>query len=122
MAKQCLVVDDVEVSRYATTLIFEDLGFEVKEAFDTASCLSELKNIRPDVILVDWHLRKESGLDLIGKIRQMSGFQMVPVLVISGIEKEESLAEMTKAGAAGFIAKPATVDSIKTALKRLQIL
>jgi CheY-like chemotaxis protein len=122
MTKQCVLVDDVEVSRYATALIFEDLGFEVSEADGAQSCLEVLKTVHPDIILIDLHLRKESGLDLINKIKVSTNYTTVPVLVYSGVEKEANQEDIIKAGAIGFLPKPATKEQVLTVLKAHHII
>ena len=117
-----MIVDDVEVSRYATAMIFEDFGFNVVEAEDGPGCIESLTKNDPNVILIDWHLRKESGLDLIARIRQTPNGRHVPILVYSGIEKGNMHIAVNQAGAVGYIAKPATREQVETALRQLNLL
>lgn len=122
MSKTCLVVDDVEVSRYASQMVLEDLGFEVLEAADGEECLAAVQEHYPDVILMDWHLRKASGLELIAKLRQLPGAGQIPVIVFSGVETENAEASAKAAGANGFIRKPTSKDKLEGELKRLGLI
>lgn len=119
MSKKCLVVDDVDVSRYASRMILEKLGFEVLDAVDASGCLDMVMKSRLDVILLDWHLRKESGLDLIAKIRAAPGHDRTPVIVFSGVEDQGADIVASQAGANAFIRKPTTKDKIETELRKL---
>lgn len=122
MAKTCLVVDDVEVSRYASQVVLEDLGFTVVEAGDGDECLQMVQSRHPDVILMDWHLRKQSGLELIAQLRLLPGAAQIPVIVFSGVEAENAEASAKAAGANGFIRKPTSKEKLQGELTRLGLL
>lgn len=117
--KRCLIIDDVEVSRYALALFLEDLGLEAQEAESAVEAMGKLKKGRVDVIFLDWHLRRESGLDFINDLKIAS--DNCPIIVISGVEGQEKAAEARAAGAHAFIEKPATRQKIENALKEARI-
>lgn len=122
MSKTCLVVDDVEVSRYASQMVLEDMGFTVLEASDGEECLRIVQGHHLDVILMDWHLRKQSGLELIAQLRLLPGASHVPVIVFSGVESENAEANAKAAGANGFIRKPTSKEKLQSELTRLGLL
>ncbi len=117
--KKCLIVDDVEVSRFAGRLFLEELGFEVIEAEDAKSAQALLSNSL-DVVLLDWHLRKESGLDFLRDLRKT--YVSLPVIMFSGVEGSENASEAHSAGANGFITKPTTKEKIESEFKKAGIL
>ncbi|MCB9987760.1 MAG: response regulator [Rhodospirillales bacterium] len=116
--KKCLVVDDVEVSRYTNQMFLEEMGFDVVEAYDRASCLNAISG-DINVIILDWHLKRESGLDLLEEIRHSTSGKNIPVIIISGVEGMEKADEAIKAGANSFMAKPTTKEKLETELKKL---
>lgn len=122
MSKTCLVVDDVEVSRYASQIILEDLGFIVLEAADGEECLKLIESRHPDVILMDWHLRKQSGLELIAQLRLIPGAAKTPVIVFSGVENENAESNAKAAGANGFIRKPTSKEKLQGELQRIGLI
>ena len=118
---KCLIVDDVTVTRFAASSFLEELGVGVVEAADGDSALTALEDNDIDVILLDWHLKKKSGIELLQVIRAKYGTTL-KVIVFSGVEGEEKAGEAKAAGADGFIAKPTTKAKIETELKNAGVL
>ncbi len=119
--KTCLIVDDVEVSRYVGHTFIEALGFNVIESFGKESCLNALKGNNIDVVLLDWHLKKENGLELIPLLRQAKG-ENLPIIVFSGVENEKNRQDALKAGANAFLEKPTEKEKIEAAFKMVGVL
>ena len=115
--KKCLIIDDVEVSRYAAALFLEDMGFSVTEAGDEAGALDLLGRETFNVILLDWHLRKRDSLELLATI--VKNYRSTPVIMISGVEDGSKAEEARKLGAVGFIQKPTTKDKLHTEMTKL---
>ncbi len=122
MQKKCLVVDDVIVSRYVSRSILEALDLEVMEAETSEAGFSLAQNTEFDVIFIDWHLRRESGLDLIQKIRKLPGYSTTPIITCTGVENEDGSGEAIKAGASGYILKPTTREKFIEELKKLGVI
>ncbi len=115
--KKCLIIDDVEVSRYACRIFLEQMDFELAGVATEDEALRALSAGGFDVILLDWHLRKANGLELIGKIREQGTSKNTPIIIISGVEGQDKAPEAHKAGAVAFVAKPVDEEKLKTALK-----
>lgn len=117
--KTCLIIDDVEVSRYAIKLFAEELGLACREANDAASARSSASSGHTDVIFLDWHLRKQSGLELIKELKNATN---APVVVVSGVEGLEKTSEAKAAGADLFLQKPTSREKVEQALKTLRLI
>ena len=122
MSKTCLIIDDVDVSRYVARQHMAQLGFSALEAIEPKAAWEELSRAHVDVILLDWHLRRENGLEFIEKVRSHTNTRNVPVIVVSGVEQGNKLEEIKSAGAQGYIAKPVTLESLTAELQRLKLL
>ncbi|MCB1562381.1 MAG: response regulator [Alphaproteobacteria bacterium] len=116
--KTCLVVDDVAVTRFSARSFLDELGLSVVEAEDEKSALASLEESPVDVVLLDWHLKKKSGLELLEIIREKHGHGL-KVVVFSGVENEGRVEEAKRAGADGFITKPTTREKIESEFKRI---
>ena len=60
----CFVIDDSEIIRKYTRLIFESLDFRVSEAEGPIAAMERLRSDAPDFILVDWRMPGGSSLEL----------------------------------------------------------
>jgi CheY-like chemotaxis protein len=116
---KCLIVDDVAVSRYASRKAMEKMSYEVIEAESIEGCLDAITKNRVDIVLLDWHLRRESGVSIINKIKQSPGNEKVAVIVCTGVEGQASIDDVRKMGADGFILKPITPDNIQAEVTRV---
>ncbi len=117
----CLVVDDVTVTRFAARTFLESIGVNVIEVEDGASAIAALNAGGVDVVLLDWHLKKKSGLELLGVIREKFG-DNIKVIMFSGVESADKVDEARKAGANGFISKPTTKEKIEAEFKSIGII
>lgn len=117
----CLIVDDVTVTRFAAQSFLEELGVDSTEAEDGDAALAALEAGGVDVVLLDWHLKKKSGLELLGAIREKYG-KSLKVIVFSGVEGGDKANEAKAAGADGFISKPTTKEKLEAEFKNVGVL
>lgn len=64
MAKKIMVVDDEESLIELVTAILEQEGYEVVSAMNGEECLEKLKNVKPNLILIDMMMPRMSGREL----------------------------------------------------------
>ena len=117
----CLVIDDVAVTRFSAMSLIEDLGLETSDASDGDSALVALDKGNIDVILLDWHLKKKCGIELLQVIRSKYK-DSLKVIVFSGVEGDDKAREALGSGADGFILKPTTKDKLELEFKKVGIL
>lgn len=117
MGKVLLVDDDAAVS-LALTALLEDMGWDVCAVENAALALATLREFAPDAILLDVDLPDASGMELLRQIRDAGAF--VPVIMISGVETPERVAEALRSGAQRFVQKPFTSDVLAEALREAQ--
>ena len=77
---RALVVDDDAALRMLCRVNLELEGFAVREAATVAEAEAALAAERPDVVLLDVHLRGEQTLDLLARIRADG----IPVALVTG--------------------------------------
>jgi CheY-like chemotaxis protein len=112
-----LLIDDDELIRVALRVALERAGHQVEEAEDGPTGVARYAELRPDVVVTDIVMPRQSGIDIIAQIRAMS--PAVPVVVISGGDDaghRSLLAAAERKGASRVLAKPfrpqALVDAI----------
>ena len=77
--KQILVVEDEKPIRDMIAFGLRRAGFEVFEAEDATAARGAIADRRPDLMLVDWMLPDQSGLDLTRAIRRNKETEDLPV-------------------------------------------
>ncbi len=117
-AQKILVVDDEDYVRQMIQLKLEEEGFDVDTAHDEASCLSKVKEFKPDLILMDVMLEDLSGLDTVEIMKKDPETKSIPVLVLTGRSFEEDRKEAMAVGAVGFITKPILPTRLIQQIKR----
>ena len=120
-APRVLVVED---HRYLGGLLRDVLpqgGFEVSLVTDTSGLEGALKTFEPDVILADFRLRGEDGLDLCRKVRGNPLSGDVPVILHTAIDPRNlRLQEALTLPGVTLLLKPADFQTM-VALLREQI-
>ncbi len=61
---------------------------------------------RPDLIMLDFKMPGESGFEVLRRIRQTPGFELVPVVLCSGLVSPADVRKAYELGANGVIHKP----------------
>ena len=113
-----LIEDDTTMLGLLSTLL-EIEGFNAKTLVvenDAERILQEVHGLVPDVILMDVHLHRLNGMDLLRQIRQDKAVAHSKVLMSSGMDFKD---ECLKAGANGFLMKPYMPDDLINYIKKI---
>lgn len=121
MEKKCLVVDDVEVSRFSLMHFLSELNVSVDVACTVKEAYSKLNEKSFDAIFVDWHIGRDSGIDFIKKIKSELSVK-APIFVISGVENAGAGPTALQAGAHAFIEKPTEKSKLESCLKSVHVI
>lgn len=105
-----LIVDDQENNRLVIEDSLRKLKCEIRSAASGEESLSVLKTWIPDIILMDHMMPGLSGVETIKRIKLMSGFEHIPILMVTAKNEVQTLQEAFDAGAVDYILKP--VDRI----------
>ena len=112
-----VIVDDHPIFRRGLKEIIDgDSQFAVvAEAGDGETALREVKTLKPDVVVLDLHLPKIAGLELVRTLRALSHPPAVIVLTMHGEEAMFNAA--MDGGAQGYILKDNAADEALVGLK-----
>jgi len=125
-----LVIDDNVVFLKAISVKLRGLGFDVLTAIDGSAAVSAVRQVEPDLILLDLNFPPDvahgggvawNGLMILSWLRRMREAQHTPVIVVTGSDIEDCHDECVAAGVLGVFLKPldleALLASIQDALK-----
>jgi len=103
MLKILLADDDYTMIALLKTLLRME-GYQVTTLLDkSGDIMDNIRQAKPDVLLIDIYLGDSNGLDIVRQIRQMPDFNRIKIIMASGIDKTE---ECLAAGADAFLLKP----------------
>jgi len=116
-AIRILIVDDhMVVRRGIRSLLSNHQDFEiVGEAGDVATGMELVRDLLPDVVVLDIRLPDDSGLSLLKQIRREA--INTRVLVLTSFDDEEYVMGALREGANGFIIKNASDDRLTGAIR-----
>lgn len=107
-----LVVDDEKAMRDSCCQALAVDGYRTETAEDGNIGLQKLREVKPDLVLVDLKMPGMSGIELLEKIEDIDP-NIVPV-VITGYANTEWGAGAIKQHACDFLSKPFTPDQLRT--------
>lgn len=113
-----LVVDDHTLFRRGlTALLTRDAGLlVVGDAADAGQALRKVRELQPDVILLDNHLPGVNGVDALPSLLEAAPGACILMLTVS--EDEHDLAAALKGGASGYLLKTMEGDALTAAVHR----
>lgn len=101
-----LVVDDEGIVLDSCKRILEPENFDVISADSAAGALALIEKTDPALLLVDIKMPKQDGIYLVGELKKRE--RTIPIILMSGYNTEETVAQAKAIGASRFIAKPFT--------------
>ncbi|MHB1423652.1 MAG: response regulator transcription factor [Gemmataceae bacterium] len=112
-----ILIDDDRAWSEAAVALLRAEGFDVKTAADGQHGLELLDRSTPLMVILDVHLPRLSGFDLLRELRRRG--QQVPILMVSSEDEAGLMAEALDEGASSFLRKPVAVDLLLRAVRRL---
>ncbi len=101
-----LVVDDDAAIRLLMNEALSQAGLLVVEAKNGAEALDIFAQQSPDLLLLDVKMPKMDGYEVCAKIRQRDDGKETPIIMVTGLEDNDSIEQAYQAGATDFITKP----------------
>jgi len=99
-----LIVDDDAFVRAYLKDALAETGYFLSEASNGEEAVDVASMERPDVVLLDLLMPKQSGLDALAKLRNICPESRI--IVISSLDSDSLVDQALNAGAKGFVAKP----------------
>lgn len=112
-----MVVDDDEFARMLVGRALDPLAWETTFAVDGATALTQMRRNRPDVILMDIHLPGLDGVALTLRLKASPQLASIPIVMMTGDASKTALLSSMEAGAADFVVKPFTRESLTVKLQ-----
>ena len=114
-----LVIDDDEFSRRLVEGVLDPARWQVVHAESAAASLRELRSLRPDVILMDVNLPGMDGVELTRHLKAAAHLAHIPIVIMTGDARRDTLLRSMEAGAAEFVVKPISRGALEAKLDKV---
>lgn len=101
-----LVIDDDMQLLTLTSLYLKRAGFHVKTVSKANLAMSEIRSMRPDLILLDVMMPEISGFNLCRIIKDDPSLSHIPIIFLTALQLHSDKMEGFRAGAADYVIKP----------------
>lgn len=117
--KTILIVEDDAFLVKAYQLRFEKEHMEVQIATTGTDAMLRLEKDPPHAVLLDLMLPGVSGFDILGAIRKIPAWKMVPVIILSNLGQPEDIQRAKDLGANDYIVKANTkINDVAATVKK----
>jgi twitching motility two-component system response regulator PilH len=114
-----LVVEDSPPQREMISALLTGIGLAVSSAGDGVEALEQMKNSRPDIVVLDIVMPRMNGYELCRRIKTDPKTQEVPVVMCSTKGEEFDRYWGMRQGADAYIAKPFQPQELVGTVKQL---
>lgn len=120
---EALIIDDNRTTADALGQMLNVLGFKTRVAYGSRAAMTMLAGgLTPKFICLDINMPGVDGIEILGYLRREPHLIPVPVFVITSDDQPETRRKVMKLGANTMIIKPATIDALEDALKKVKFL
>lgn len=114
-----LAVDDSTSMRQMVRATLQSAGYDVVEAADGQEALEYARENAVDLVISDVNMPRMDGITLIGELRALPAYRLIPMLMLTTESSQEKKMEGKRAGATGWIVKPFNPTQLIATLKKL---
>ncbi|MCY2989596.1 MAG: response regulator [Planctomycetota bacterium] len=107
-----LLIEDSRVQAHTYKRLLEDAGHRVRHAATAEDGFQMCVVATPDLVVLDQYLGDKSGLDVCRRIKGDAWLQLIPILVLTGSQKERDHIAALDAGADRFLSKDSPPDQL----------
>ncbi len=115
--RRVMVVDDDQDNTRALAMLLRDRGYVVETTTDSDAALAAADRFRPDVMLLDLEMPKQSGHTLCRSIRRQSWGQGVRMVAQTALGRPDDRRRSESAGFDAHLVKPVDVAMLEAFLR-----
>jgi len=119
-----LLVEDEQAIREMVAMALERAGYRVRHAESAEDAEAAIRLSQPDIILLDWMLPGESGIDYARRLKRDRVTRELPIIMLTAKGDEGDRIRGLETGADDYVAKPFSprelVSRVKAVLRRVQ--
>jgi two-component system phosphate regulon response regulator PhoB len=119
MSQLILIVEDEPSIAELISINLSHAGFTVARAFQADEAALMMRNISPDLVILDWMLPGKSGVQFAKELRANPATQSLPILMLTAKGEEADKVLGLDAGADDYVTKPFSPKELVARVKAL---
>jgi DNA-binding response OmpR family regulator len=119
MSKHVLIADDEPNIVVSLEFLVQREGHRVSVARDGDSALAMIRELRPDLVLLDVMMPGKSGFDVCQAVRADEALAGVKILMLSAKGRDTDLAKGNALGADAYMTKPFSTRELAARIREL---
>lgn len=112
MQRKILLVEDEQPIREMLRYALERENFQVEEAESASQARELLARRRPDLLLVDWMMPGENGIEFIRRLRKDEIVADIPIIMLTARVEEMDKVKGLDNGADDYLTKPVAIKEL----------
>jgi len=126
---EVLIVEDNDADVHLTATALRDarIANDIHVVGNGEDAIAFLKRegayvsaLRPDLILLDLNLQKKDGFQVLEELRADADLKTIPVIVVSGSDRQQDIARAYDLNIAAYLVKPTNVDDYFNAIRAVK--
>lgn len=114
--KRILVVEDDAITQLMMASLLDKFEVPYEIATDGETAVSKVLTYQPDLILMDMHLPKMSGLEATRQIREFPAFKLIPIIALTADAFVNQKNEALLVGMTDYLTKPINIGMLLSVL------
>jgi two-component system phosphate regulon response regulator PhoB len=106
MPLNVLIIEDEAAIQELIAVNLESAGHKVLRASDAEQALTIMRQILPDLVLLDWMLPGQSGLAIARQLRANERTRSIPIIMLTAKSAEQDKVTGLESGADDYLTKP----------------
>jgi two-component system alkaline phosphatase synthesis response regulator PhoP len=106
MVGRILIIDDEPELVKAVEVRLKACGYDVEVAYDGKAGIDKAKDVRPDLILLDFVMPTMDGYEVARELMADLGIKRIPIIVLTASQQRDLKIKFRELGIHAFIVKP----------------
>jgi len=115
-----LVIRELKKHNMANNLVHVNDGEQAMDfIYGTGSYSDRDKTVTPKLVLLDIHMPRVNGIEVLQKIKSEEFSKIIPVVMLTSSKEDPDIKKCYELGANSYIVKPVNFESFAVAIKSL---
>lgn len=119
LSKKILIVDNADSSRNFLRHVLTNAGYTVETVRNSNDAVELVSEYDFDIFFIDTHLPDEEGIKLIKLLREIDGYESIPILAITMGNDDAIKQQCESANVTEWISKPVSPTGVIALLRKM---